>query len=104
MSSLLRVTRTPCTGLWAWARYPNYGGEIVMWCSSRPVPSAVSGRMHIWPSPTSKLVVIARWGIWIMCTVILQHGYWASIASPLFVMLLILKGSGVPLQEKQVCS
>ena len=45
-----------------------------------------------------------RWGIWIMCTVILRKGYWASIASPLFVMLLILKGSGVPLQEKQVCS
>ena len=39
-----------------------------------------------------------------MCTVILQDGYWASIASPLFVMLLILKGSGVPLQEKQVSS
>lgn len=37
-----------------------------------------------------------------MCTVILRDGYWASIASPLFVMLLILKGSGVPLQEKQV--
>ena len=37
-----------------------------------------------------------------MCTVILRDGYWASIVSPLFVMLLILKGSGVPLQEKQV--
>ena len=43
-----------------------------------------------------------RWGIFIMCTVILRDGYWASVASPLFVMLLILKGSGVPLQEKQV--
>ena len=37
-----------------------------------------------------------------MCTVILRDGYWASFASTLFVMLLILKGSGVPLQEKQV--
>ena len=37
-----------------------------------------------------------------MCTVILTKGYWASVISPLFVMLLILKGSGVPLQEKQV--
>lgn len=34
--------------------------------------------------------------------VLLLHRYWAAIASPLFVMLLILKGSGVPMQEKQV--
>lgn len=69
---LLTVLRgTP--GLWAWARYPNYGGEISLW-----------------------------WGIWILCTPVLSKGYWATVASPLFVMLLILKGSGVPLQEKQV--
>lgn len=34
--------------------------------------------------------------------VLLLRRYWAAIASPLFVMLLILKGSGVPMQEKQV--
>ena len=68
---MARVPR--CVGLWAWARYPNYGGEITLW-----------------------------WGIWILCTPALAKGYWATIASPLFVMLLILKGSGVPLQEKQV--
>ena len=59
--------------MWAWARYPNYGGEITLW-----------------------------WGIWILCIPALSKGYWATVVSPLFVMLLILKGSGVPLQEKQV--
>lgn len=59
-------------GLWAWARYPNYGGEITLW-----------------------------WGIWFLCIPAMRSGYWATIVSPLFVMLIILKGSGVPLQEKQ---
>ncbi len=43
------------------------------------------------------------WGIWFLCIALLREGYWVSIVSPLFVMLLILKGSGVPMQEKQVC-
>mmetsp|Transcript_17701 Transcript_17701/g.53238 ORF Transcript_17701/g.53238 Transcript_17701/m.53238 type:complete len:303 (-) Transcript_17701:471-1379(-) len=60
------------TGLWAYARYPNYFGEMTMW-----------------------------WGIWFLCIPVYHDGYWAAIASPLFVMLLILKGSGVPMQEKQ---
>mmetsp|Transcript_17704 Transcript_17704/g.53248 ORF Transcript_17704/g.53248 Transcript_17704/m.53248 type:complete len:105 (-) Transcript_17704:471-785(-) len=41
------------------------------------------------------------WGIWFLCIPVYHDGYWAAIASPLFVMLLILKGSGVPMQEKQ---
>jgi steroid 5-alpha reductase family enzyme len=60
------------TGLWAWARYPNYFGEMTLW-----------------------------WGIWFLCIALLRDGYWVSVVSPLFVMLLILKGSGVPMQEKQ---
>lgn len=60
------------SGLWGLARYPNYFGEMTLW-----------------------------WGIWFLCIPAMRDGYWASIASPLFVMLLILKGSGVPMQEKQ---
>lgn len=60
------------TGLWAYARYPNYFGEMTMW-----------------------------WGIWFMCIPVYHDGYWAAIVSPLFVMLLIFKGSGIPMQEQQ---
>ena len=42
------------------------------------------------------------WGIWFLCVAKLHDGYWVSIVSPLFVMLLLFKGSGIPMQEKQV--
>lgn len=42
------------------------------------------------------------WGIWFLCIAKLRDGYWVSIVSPLFVMLLLFKGSGIPMQEKQV--
>ncbi len=42
------------------------------------------------------------WGIWFLSIAVLRDGYWVSVVSPLFVMLLILKGSGVPMQETQV--
>ncbi|KAK9801995.1 hypothetical protein WJX73_007868 [Symbiochloris irregularis] len=59
-------------GLWAYARYPNYFGEILQW-----------------------------WGIWLMCIAALTGAYWVSVVSPLFTMLLTLGVSGVPMQEKQ---
>ena len=59
-------------GLWAWARYPNYFGEILQW-----------------------------WGIWLMCIAVLRGAYWVSVVSPLFTMLLTLGVSGIPMQEKQ---
>jgi steroid 5-alpha reductase family enzyme len=60
------------SGLWAWARYPNYGGEIGVWT-----------------------------GIWLLCCGSFSGAAWATVLSPLFVATLLLFVSGVPLQEKQ---
>ena len=59
-------------GVWAYTRYPNYGGEMLLW-----------------------------WGIFVFCTSILQNWEWIAVLSPLFTMLLLFKASGIPLQEKQ---
>jgi len=48
-------------GLWAWARYPNYFGEMVLW-----------------------------WGVFLASCAPFSGGDWAAVASPLFVMLLLL--------------
>lgn len=48
-------------GLWKYARYPNYGGEILLW-----------------------------WGVWLGCVATFEGAEWASVASPLFVMFLLL--------------
>lgn len=61
-----------CAGVWRYARYPNYGGEMLVW-----------------------------WGLWLLAIPVLSGGYWVCVISPLFVMGLILFVSGVPLQEKQ---
>ncbi|KAK9807023.1 hypothetical protein WJX72_010903 [[Myrmecia] bisecta] len=62
------------TGLWRYSRYPNYFGEMCMW-----------------------------WGVWLICIPAFDHqrGYYATIVGPLFVMMLLLGVSGVPIQEKQ---
>lgn len=60
-------------GLWAYARHPNYFGEMMLWT-----------------------------GVFLGCagafTAPLQY---ASVVSPLFVMLLLRYVSGVPIQAKQ---
>ncbi len=56
-----------CHGLWAWSRHPNYFGEIMLWTG-----------MAIVAVP-----VLTGW----------QH---VTLISPLFVALLLAKGSGVP--------
>ena len=61
-----------CAGVWKYARYPNYGGEILQW-----------------------------WGLWLLSIAVLSGAYWICIISPLFLMGLLLFVSGVPLQEKQ---
>ncbi|BDA48013.1 hypothetical protein COCOBI_11-2700 [Coccomyxa sp. Obi] len=60
------------TGVWKYARYPNYGGEMLVW-----------------------------WGLWLISIPVLEGGYWVCVVSPLFLMFLLLFVSGVPLQEKQ---
>lgn len=58
------------TGLWARSRHPNYFGEILLWFG----------------------VFVAGLGIY-------QDERWIAALSPVFVVLLLTRGSGVPLLE-----
>ncbi len=60
------------TGLWAWSRHPNYFGEIVLWI-----------------------------GVAIIAIPVLQDWQWVTMISPLFVILLLTRVSGVPMLEKR---
>ncbi len=59
------------TGLWSWSRHPNYFGEITLWI-----------------------------GVAIVALPVLRGWQWVTLVSPLFVSLLLLRVSGVPLLEK----
>jgi steroid 5-alpha reductase family enzyme len=58
------------TGLWSWSRHPNYFGEIVLWI-----------------------------GVAIIALPTLSGWTWLTLISPLFVILLLTRISGVPLLE-----
>lgn len=58
------------TGLWAWSRHPNYFGEIVLWVG---VAVIAASTLHGWQ--------------------------WVTLVSPVFVAVLLLRGSGVPILE-----
>ena len=60
------------TGLWAWSRHPNYFGEIVLWI-----------------------------GMFVTCSVDFKNSQWVAILSPLFVVFLLTKVSGIPMLEKR---
>ena len=60
------------TGLWSRSRHPNYFGEIVLWI-----------------------------GITIIALPVLQGWQWVSLISPVFVILLLTRVSGIPLLEKR---
>jgi steroid 5-alpha reductase family enzyme len=60
------------TGLWAWSRHPNYFGEVVLWVG-----------VAIAAAPT-----FVGW-------------QWVALVSPLFVYLLLTRGSGVPILERR---
>ena len=59
------------SGLWAWSRHPNYFGEIVLWI-----------------------------GVAVIAVPVLRGWQWATLISPLFVILLLTRVSGVPMLER----
>lgn len=59
------------TGLWKYSRHPNYFGEILTW-----------------------------WGIFLYALPLLSGAEYLSIIGPVFITLLLLFVSGVPLLEK----
>lgn len=57
-------------GLWSWSRHPNYFGEIVLWMG---------------------IAIIALPGL---------HGWqWLTLISPIFIIILLTRVSGVPMLE-----
>jgi steroid 5-alpha reductase family enzyme len=60
------------SGLWAWSRHPNYFGEIVLWI-----------------------------GVAVIALPVLRGWQYVTLISPLFVILLLTRVSGVPLLEKR---
>ncbi len=58
------------SGLWAWSRHPNYFGEIVLWT-----------------------------GIAIIALPVLSGWTWFTLISPVFVILLLTRVSGIPMLE-----
>ena len=58
------------SGLWAWSRHPNYFGEITLWT-----------------------------GIAIIAVPVLSGWRWAMLISPIFVVLLLTRVSGIPMLE-----
>lgn len=58
------------TGLWSWSRHPNYFGEIVLWI-----------------------------GVAIIAFPVLRGWQWLTLISPVFVMILLTRISGVPMLE-----
>ncbi|MDA8694226.1 DUF1295 domain-containing protein [Pseudomonadales bacterium] len=59
------------TGLWSFCRHPNYTGEIMLWL-----------------------------GIALIAFPVLDDWHLLSLLSPVFVALLLIRGSGIPLLER----
>lgn len=58
------------TGLWAWSRHPNYFGEILIWI-----------------------------GVALIALPVLSGWQYATMISPIFVVLLLTRISGIPMLE-----
>ena len=60
------------SGLWSWSRHPNYFGEITLWL-----------------------------GIAIIAVPVLSGWRWVTLISPLFVVVLLTRVSGLPMLERR---
>jgi steroid 5-alpha reductase family enzyme len=60
-------------GLWSWSRHPNYFGEIVLWV-----------------------------GVAIIAIPALSGWQWVTLISPVFITILLIRISGVPMLEARV--
>lgn len=60
------------TGLWSMSRHPNYFGEILLWI-----------------------------GVLVIAAPVLQGWQWVALLSPVFVILLLTRVSGIPLLEEK---
>lgn len=59
------------TGIWAWSRHPNYFGEITLWV-----------------------------GVAVLALPILSGAQWVTLISPVFVILLLTRISGIPTLDR----
>lgn len=59
------------TGLWSIVRYPNYTGEILCWI-----------------------------GVFLFCSPVFITGNWIAVISPIWIIILLVFISGIPLLEK----
>jgi steroid 5-alpha reductase family enzyme len=60
------------SGLWKWSRHPNYFGEILLWT-----------------------------GVAVIAAPVLRGWQWIGLISPVFVILLLTRVSGIPILEKR---
>jgi steroid 5-alpha reductase family enzyme len=67
-----RQTDFITSGLWAWSRHPNYFGEILLW-----------------------------FGIAVIAVPVLSGWQWLTLISPLFVVVLLTRISGIPMLERR---
>ncbi len=58
-------------GLWKYSRHPNYFGEVMLW-----------------------------FGLFVMAVPVLSGWTWAVVLGPIFITVLLLKVSGIPLLEE----